>query len=328
MAVTYLICAAGDGTRFRATLPSTPKPLIRMKGKTMLEWSLASLPILSKDHLIIITKKDHQVQSQLEDTIRGNYPFSKLSWLEIDKTTKGQLDTALLAKPYLQLKNSLCIYNCDSFFQSKTLLRLIEDQNIEGIIPCSKEPGTAWSFCKIDRYGQVREVKEKIRISPWATVGLYYFRSTSLFLQYALEELSQEIAGEYYVAPLYDRYIKNGYKVVIDRLHLFKPMGTPEQLQKYWNISTAKLIEENSAKKTILVDIDNTITIENPSDPYSQKKPNLPLIHKLQEYHDNGYEIILFTARRMKTHQHNEAKVIRDIGYVTLTWLKKTQGSL
>lgn len=75
-------------------------------------------------------------------------------------------------------------------------------------------------------------------------------------------------------------------------------------------------------KKSILVDIDDTITIDT-TDTYENKKPNIELINKLWEYKNNGYEIILFTARRMKTHNGDEAKIIKDIGLITLQWLEK-----
>ena len=74
--------------------------------------------------------------------------------------------------------------------------------------------------------------------------------------------------------------------------------------------------------KSILVDIDNTITIES-SNSYENKEPNLELIKKLWEYKNNGYNIILYTARRMLTHNGDEAKIIKDVGLITLNWLNK-----
>lgn len=71
--------------------------------------------------------------------------------------------------------------------------------------------------------------------------------------------------------------------------------------------------------KKIIVDIDNTITIDSSSKDYSKKAPNKPLIRKLNEFSKQGYEIILFSARNMKTYNGDISK----INLFTLPILKK-----
>lgn len=61
--------------------------------------------------------------------------------------------------------------------------------------------------------------------------------------------------------------------------------------------------------KKIIVDVDNTITIDNSNDDYAKKSPNILLINKLNEYHKLGYEIILFSARNMKTFSGDISKI-------------------
>lgn len=239
MAVTYILCAAGEGTRFQKHFGTLPKALIMLYSITLLEWSLRSLPIRAQDKLILITQKKHRTKEKMLSKICDTYPFSSVAWLEIDYLTRGQLETASLAFDEVLPGSSLVIYNCDTYFESNTLLPLMNNPQIEGIIPCAQAPGTSWSFCKVDDNDHVIDVQEKERISPWASVGFYYFKQADVFFQFAKQALDQQNAtqhGEFYIAPLYQKYLQQGYTVLIDRVSLFKPMGTPEQLTDYWNI--------------------------------------------------------------------------------------------
>lgn len=322
MSRNYIICAAGAGARFRELLGSLPKPLIRLYGRTLLEWSIASLPIFQDDVLVIVTQKQHQVAERMRFVVAALYPFNKISWLEIDSLTRGQLETALLAASLIETTWPIVIFNCDTYFQSRSLLNLMDDSEIEGIVPCVQAEGSAWSFCRVNNESRVLEIREKVRISAWASVGAYYFRDGAKFFARADAALSRSNSTEYYVAPLYQEYIDAGEVVMMDRVSLFKPMGTPDQITQYWNISAATVISDNMAK-TIVIDLDNTITIDEPKKAYADKLPNKKVIEKINKYAAAGYQIIIYTARRMQTHRNDEARLIADIGQETLEWLHR-----
>ena len=210
--------------------------------------------------------------------VRNLYPFNYIEWIEIPALTRGQLATASLARPYVKDEDSLVVYNCDTYFQSKTLEQLINDPSVDGIIPCAKAEGSAWSFCRTDENGKIIEVKEKVRISEWATVGLYYFKDSKLFFSKADEALNSPTTDkEYFVAPLYQWYIDNQKKVVMDKVTLFKPMGTPDQIEEFWDKSITDVKSEND-KPVLVIDLDNTITIDEPGVPYPDKKPKEGII--------------------------------------------------
>lgn len=324
MHCNYVICAAGEGSRFKDCFADIPKPALKLNNRYLLDISLDSLPIYADDKIIIITQKKHKVKELLFDHIQSRYMFNKIEWIELDGLTSGQLETCLKAEKVIDKSKSIAIFNCDTFFQSKTLYSLMQDSSVEGIIPCLDLKGNSWSFCKVDEDFQVVDIAEKKRISKWCSVGFYYFRDSKNFIKKAKSYI-KNLSGkgvESYVAPFYQGYIAEKSKLVVDVVDLFKPMGTPEQITDNWNIDLSSMITENS-KKTIVVDIDNTITIEEKSKSYKEKLPNLELINKLIEYKEKGYEIILNTARRMKTHSRDESRVLADIGEITFAWLKK-----
>ena len=127
MSVAYVICAAGEGSRFRKDFGNLPKSLIKLCGHTLLEWSLRSLPVFSDDKLILITQKKHRLKEKCLEMVKNLYPFNYIKWIEIPTLTRGQLETASLARPYVKDEDSLVIYNCDTYFQSKTLEHLINE---------------------------------------------------------------------------------------------------------------------------------------------------------------------------------------------------------
>jgi NDP-sugar pyrophosphorylase family protein len=234
--ISFIICAAGAGTRFRDL--NLPKPLIKLNGRTLLERSLDSLEIQDGDQLIIIGRQDDQLSQHF-----GHLPH-QIVWLETNVLTRGQLETSLLALDHI-LHDDIIIYNCDTYFQCSNLRNTINSGEFDGIIPCSIEEGSCWSFCKISEGNIVSEVAEKNPISPWASVGLYYFKGRKLFTDLAQQECEAVSGQEVYVAPLYNRYISHAKKISMLPTTEFKPFGTFEQVQKYWGLKREELIQQN-----------------------------------------------------------------------------------
>ena len=73
---------------------------------------------------------------------------------------------------------------------------------------------------------------------------------------------------------------------------------------------------------TLVIDIDNTITIESDCD-YSEKAVNTEIVKKMKEAKRLGYEIILYTSRNMNTHQKDIAKINKNTLPIILDWLDK-----
>lgn len=78
--------------------------------------------------------------------------------------------------------------------------------------------------------------------------------------------------------------------------------------------------------QTLIVDIDDTICFPNhqyndTETKYGKAEPNLPMIHSLQKAKEQGFKIVLNTARRMLTHNGDINKIIEDVGQVTIDWL-------
>ena len=74
----------------------------------------------------------------------------------------------------------------------------------------------------------------------------------------------------------------------------------------------------------ICIDLDGVICrLRKTDEAYDVLKPVEGSVEKIKKLKSEGHYIIIYTARRMKTHNANTAKVIADIGKTTLDWLAK-----
>ena len=74
----------------------------------------------------------------------------------------------------------------------------------------------------------------------------------------------------------------------------------------------------------ICIDLDGVICqLRKTDEIYNDLLPVDGAIEKIKSLKKEGNYIIIYTARRMKTHRANTAKVIADIGKITLDWLEK-----
>ncbi|GAA5216368.1 HAD hydrolase family protein [Corallincola platygyrae] len=74
--------------------------------------------------------------------------------------------------------------------------------------------------------------------------------------------------------------------------------------------------------KRIVIDLDGTITAAETSD-YKNVSPNLAVVNKLREYKAQGFEIVIHTARNMRTYEGNVGKINIHTLPIILDWLKQ-----
>lgn len=76
--------------------------------------------------------------------------------------------------------------------------------------------------------------------------------------------------------------------------------------------------------KVIVFDLDGTLCETRKSDQsYLEVLPKVEVIDKLKEYRNNGYYIIIQTARQMKTYNRNVGKINANTAKDAIKWLDK-----
>jgi len=73
--------------------------------------------------------------------------------------------------------------------------------------------------------------------------------------------------------------------------------------------------------KRLVFDLDGTLALDEPERSYADRRPNLALVARLREYRAQGFEIIICSARNMRTHQNSIGKINALTLPVIIAWL-------
>ena len=224
---------AGEGRRFKEIGITTPKHIIEVKGKTLFEWAMLSLKNFYDKHFIFIARKSHSASDFIKKRcmLLG---IKNFSIKEINYLTKGQAETARRAEETITDPNDeIIIYNVDTYVEPDQL----KPENIkgDGWVPAFKAEGDRWSFVKFANDLKVAEIAEKIKISEFGTIGLYYFKSFNLF-RHCYHSYVWGQYKEQYIAPIYNAIINDTsmdlYTYIIneDAVHV---LGTPYDIERF-----------------------------------------------------------------------------------------------
>lgn len=229
---------AGFGRRFADAGYTIPKYRIEVHGRTLFAWAMLSLEQFARagwQFVFIVRDADNAIS--FIDAEARNVGIASVSIVELSAPTDGQATSALAAKPVVANPDDpVLIYNIDTFVHPDSLPASVPHG--DGWVPCFPGSGDSWSFAATDETGRVLEIREKKRISPHATVGLYWFSSFTLFESaYRSYYSSAETLemGERYVAPLYNRMIADGVPVYIHNVPTAAviPLGIPDDVDRF-----------------------------------------------------------------------------------------------
>ena len=237
-----IIPMAGEGKRFRDEGIQKPKFMIEARNKTLFEWSMESLPLDISKKIIFICLEEHKKKFEADKFIKKimneKYPNIKYELVFINQITRGQVETVLHARHLVRPENPLLIYNIDTHFTStrlKSKILTLENRNMDGLLGCYESSDKNLSFIKLDENGFVEEVKEKEKISNFASTGLYIFTRAEEFFNAGkiMIEKNNKVKNEYYVSEIFNMLLKSNTKFEIDVADKFIPLGTPEDLKKF-----------------------------------------------------------------------------------------------
>ena len=236
---------AGLGSRFVDAGFVTPKPFIDVLGEPMIMRVLENLKYPNARYLLLI-RSEHMEQEKLAiDRIKDKY---NVTFVPVSKVTEGTASTVLLAENYIDNKTPLVVANSDQIVDV-CFSDFVDDcfhRKLDGSILTFKDESRdpKWSFARIDSDGFVLEVREKVAISEYATVGIYMYNKGSDFVDKARLMIcnNDRVNGEFYTCPVYNYIIDNNQKVGIYNIleSEMHGLGTPLDLQAYIDLHNNK----------------------------------------------------------------------------------------
>jgi choline kinase len=227
---------AGKGSRLQDFDPY-PKPLVKILGKTIVEWSIQTLGI--EGNYIFCCKKEHIEKFKIDELLKKAVPNCKI--VSIDYQTKGTAQSVLEAIEFIDNDEELIISDTDHYLKwdNEFFEKEIRQKNIDSCVMVFPEEYTSKkaSYVKINNEGYVIESAEKQAISKIATVGVHYFKKGSDFVKYTKQMIANglEFNNEFYITPVYNLFVKDNKKIIIFPVDKMWALGNPEEINLFLN---------------------------------------------------------------------------------------------
>jgi glucose-1-phosphate thymidylyltransferase len=208
-----IIPLAGKGTRLRPHTHITPKPMLKIAGKPVIDYIMEDLERLGTvEQVVYITG---HLKEKVEAYARQTYPFDSV-FIE-QKVQDGTAGAVALARDYID--QPVFIIFVDTIFDAD--LSVVKSSDADGIIWVKTvEDYQRFGVVVTDDQGYMTKIVEKptTPISKRANIGLYYIKNWKLLLEgieYTLKQPKNK--GEYYLTDAFQYMIDHGAKIrVID----------------------------------------------------------------------------------------------------------------
>jgi len=305
----YIILCGGIGKRCNEY--SLPKPLNYINGKHMIEYIIESIP----SNEIYILYNVFLEQYNFEEIVINLFKNKKLYFSKLEYLTRGAVESAYVGIQSFETLTGNIVFIDNDNIHTLPSFPVLSSSFIGYGHEYEKQN---YSFIEI-KNNTITNIEEKIKISDNYCCGIYGFVDISTFKTYAklLIEANYKTKNEFYFSHLYKLMIQDNQHIQPIYIEQTDHIGSYDEIfNKYNTLPYNKL--------RICFDLDNTlVTYPTVPNDYSTVKPIQSAINLLKSLKKRGHEIIIHTARRMKTHHNNVGKVIKDIALVTIQILEK-----
>jgi NDP-sugar pyrophosphorylase family protein len=240
--LNIVIPMAGRGFRFVQEGYDLPKPLIPVCGKAMVHLVIDNLKPARPHRFIFLCLKEHLEKHNLGALLTNWAPGCEI--ITVDEITQGAACTVLLAQKYFNCDDSLLIANCDQWIDAdiNAFLGSADQQSLDGLIMTMEADDPKWSYVQFGKNGEITSVVEKQVVSNEATVGVYYFKKGSDFVDGAQQMIdrNRRVNGEFYVAPVYTEILEQGSKIGVFNIGAvgsgMHGLGNPADLEAFHRV--------------------------------------------------------------------------------------------
>jgi len=247
--IEIVVPMAGRGSRFAAVGYRSPKPLIDVLGKPMIERVIENLRPSRPHRFTFVVLREHVETLGVRETLERCAPGCTI--VPIDEVTEGAACTVLLAEHAWSPSSPLLIANSDQWVDGgiDPFLEAWASSGADGFVMTMTADDPKWSYVELDERGGVIRLVEKEVVSNEATVGIYAFARAEVFGAAARTMIAAEdrVNGEFYVAPTYNYVLRDHYSVgwfnVGSEGNGMYGLGTPGDLGAFAGLAEAGKIE-------------------------------------------------------------------------------------
>jgi NDP-sugar pyrophosphorylase family protein len=258
-----VIPMSGTGQRFIDAGYTTPKPLIEVDGKPIIEHVVNLFP--GEEDFIFICSQDHldDPSLNLEKRLKAIVPHSTVVGITAHK--KGPVYAVSKVFDLIEDDNEVIVNYCDfsSYWDYSDFLRHTRDRGAHGAIPSYRgfHPHmlgtTNYAFIR-DENQWMLEIKEKEpftsnRMNEFASNGTYYFQKGEYVKKYFTKVIEENIHvnNEYYASVVYNLLRQDQLNVSVYEVQHMLQWGTPGDLEEYerWSDIFSRLVGNSSPSR-------------------------------------------------------------------------------
>jgi len=213
-----VILAAGKGSRLRPLTETTPKPLIKVKDKTLLDHIVSSLPS-AVDELIIVTG---YLEEQIHNHCGEEFHGRKVTYVHQEEQ-KGTAHALWLCKDLL--RGRFLFMFADDLHGRKDIARATS--YTRSMLTLSTDSPEKFGIVVRHPDGTLAEMIEKPDHPPsnLASTGVMVLDDNI----FKFDPFAKETKGEYYLTDVLSEYAKD-YPVAVVEQDLWIPIGYPEDI--------------------------------------------------------------------------------------------------
>jgi bifunctional UDP-N-acetylglucosamine pyrophosphorylase/glucosamine-1-phosphate N-acetyltransferase len=190
-----IILAAGLGTRLRPYTLQTPKPLLPVRGRPILDWALGALPPTVDRVLVVV----NYLAEQIEAYLRGQAHFAR--WQAVrQEQPRGTGDALRSCRDHLRSERFLVV-NGDDLYGAADLARLADCSAGVLVHPVDEPRRFGIAFTRAD--GTLDRLVEKppdLEGRHPANTGAYVFPRSVFDIELALSARGEYEATDYVTA--------------------------------------------------------------------------------------------------------------------------------
>lgn len=214
-----VIMAAGEGTRMRPLTYKTPKPMLLIKGKPLLEWTLSFLPDEADEVIIIVNYLADQIRDYFGDEWKGR----KIKYV-VQKELNGTGGAVQSCKDLI--RDKFLVLNGDDIYGKQDLEKLCREEL--GVLAFEVEDASKYGVLVTDNKGNLVESVEKPETGGKAFISTNAFILNKNFFDYDLVKITEKEFG----LPQTLAAMGKDHAVKVIETKKWFPVGNPDDLAK------------------------------------------------------------------------------------------------